>query len=706
MKNSKNILSLLSLITLFSTLSSCKNNVNNNVSSTSSVISTISSTSGSTSSEVVDTPLFKYVINTNNEATITAILDDSVTVLVIPDEIEGKKVTSIDLSEESYSKNVKSIKFGQYINNISFYNVDFDNLVKLEVDENSPYFIVKDNCIFSKELVRGYKVLYLGCNSSIIPDENVAGYENVALYTGAFYSTKLESIHISKNITDLGSPVFDCSKLAKITVAADNENFTDAGLNVVLGKNENNKSILYVTNKDAFVPNDSSICTEIARYVFSKLTIESITIPDNINEIDFNFYNCPNLKTIKLSSALQKIFFNSDTFKKCPQLSNIDTSNNTNYYFENNILYEPESPSSKTKFVVLSYIGRESTVTLDEKFVQIGTYAFAKNTTLKTVALPAKLSLIVDYAFQDSAIENINLENVSALKTGSFAGCKNLKTVELCSKLTTLNDGVLNGAVIEKLVINQAMQSLINLRNQPGDSTIDSYSIGNSTFFTNCYIKDIELKGEGNTYVFKNNQLLSVSNSRLLFIIGDDNNITIESTVNFIVNLKLYSTVDTTYNFPREVLSFGGCKNIKVGKTFTLPETVTMLCDKAFIATEFEEINLNNSLQLIGDRAFMASKVKKLIFPETVTKVGNYLLWNSMCEELEIKNGKTLAFTTTYSLNATNVKVLKYHGTKEDLKTAFTTKKSFENNFPSIQTIYLKNESGEFVSVAPSELTW
>ena len=706
MKKSKSILMSLSLLTLFSTLASCKNNANTNDTSSSCVISTVSSTSGPASNEVVDTPLFKYVINTNNEATITEILDNSVTELVIPDEIEGKKVTSIDLSEESYSKNVKSIKFGQYINNISFYNVDFDNLVKLEVDANNPYFIVKDNCIFSKELVRGYKVLYLGCNSSIIPDETVVGYENIALYTGAFYGTKLESIHISKNITDLGSPVFDCSKLTTITVAADNENYTDAGLNVVLGKNENNKSRLYVTNKDAFIPTDSSICTEITRYVFSKLQVENITIPENIKEIDYNFYNCPNLKTIKLSSVLRKIGFNSDTFKKCPQLINIDTSNNTNYYFENNLLYEPESPTSKTKFIVLSYIGRENTITLDEKFVQIATFAFAKNTTLKTVVLSAKLDLIQNNAFQDSVIENINLENVRALKPSSFAGCKNLKTVELCSQLTTLNDGVLNGAVIEKLVINQAMQSLINLRNEPGDSTINSYSIGNSTFFTNCYIKDIELKGEGNTYVFKNNQLLSVSNSRLLFIIGDDNNITIESTVNFIVNLKLYSSVDTTYNFPREVLSFGGCKNIKVGKNFTLPETVTMLCDKAFIATEFEEINLNNSLQLIGDRAFMASKVKKLIIPETVTKVGNYLLWNSMCEELEIKNSKTLAFTTSYSLKATNVKVLKYYGTKEELKTAFTTQSSFNNNFPSIQTIYLQNESGELVSILPSELTW
>ena len=685
MKKSKKLLMTLSLFSLVSTLSGCSKN--SNPSTASSI--TASTTSSTSSVEPEVTPTFKYTVSDSNEITITSINDDTIADLVIPDEIDGKKVTSVKLTKDSYSKNVKSIKFGKNVSSISLYNVYFQNLEKIEVDSENQNYLSKDNGIYSKKKWNDgnetYRSLYYGCKGLIIPDATVSGYEIIHIESSAFQNSNIESINIPANVTSIYTSgpyhaFLKTKNLKTITVSKDNSKYNDGdGSNVII-RSSGNDNYLIASNNEYTIPTDTNVCNKIDAYTFFFYDAETIVIPDNITSIaSSNFNYSPNLTTIKIGSGLKNF---TCYFEDCPLLKNFVISNaNTNFKFENNMLIS----GSTIKY----YTGSEENITIDSKFTTIGEYAFSNNKYIKNMTLSKSTQL--NYScFNGSTLETINLENVSDWGNSCFKNCKNLKTITIPAALNFGIAGVFKGAVIEKLILSQK-HSL-------------SYNGGGS--IEGCQIKELEFLNDDNKYkITSNKHVLSSDGTKLYFTYGDEKNIVVDDTVTVIYSLSFCNIKVDSVTFPQsltKIYRLGVQVNIK---NLDLPNLIT-IGSQAFKDINLEEITLHEGLTKIDSFAFSNTKIKSLVIPASVTTLGTTeIVADTPCEYLEIKN-KNLVFGK-YTLGSSNiVKTFKYHGTMIDFKKSFTTKDIFDRNFPRLEKLQLLDSSGNFIDVLPSSLTW
>ena len=173
--------------------------------------------------------------------------------------------------------------------------------------------------------------------------------------------------------------------------------------------------------------------------------ITSVKLPNTVTEIKYNaFHGCSSLKSINIPTAL--LTMGNGVFSYCPKLTDIDTNHNAFFNYKNGVLYK-----SSTVVAVPS----ASAVTVRSGSTTIADYAFAGNTNLTTVVLPAGMQRVGNHAFSDcnklntvnlpssvnfigygtfekTAIQNITLPSgVESIPTEAFSGCAALKTVTL-----------------------------------------------------------------------------------------------------------------------------------------------------------------------------------------------------------------------------------------------------------------------------------
>ena len=222
-----------------------------------------------------------------NEAILTEVPTEStVTDIIIPDEVDGKKVTKIDDFAACNLEAAKTISIGKNVKEIGPWA--FENNQKLEkyiVDKDNPYFCDVDGVLFTKDM----KTLLFypnakGVKTEIVKDET--GKESEASFseyvipdtvetirTKAFYKCPLlRSVTIPDSVKVLEEKAFfRCSSLQNITLP---ENLEYIG-------------------KDAF-----SYCTAFTE----------ITIPNSIKTIEtYAFYNCTNLKKVNVLKSEKEI---------------------------------------------------------------------------------------------------------------------------------------------------------------------------------------------------------------------------------------------------------------------------------------------------------------------------------------------------------------------------------------------------------------
>lgn len=111
----------------------------------------------------------------------------------------------------------------------------------------------------------------------------------------------------------------------------------------------------------------------------------------------------------------------------------------------------------------------------------VGSFAFANNSSIVEVTLPASLSEIKDSAFKGSSIKKINLSacsNISRIWQYAFANCKNLDTITFATFTSTDDMAV-------KLAINDyafsGCTALVTLNLPENLGTLDSYAFKGCT---------------------------------------------------------------------------------------------------------------------------------------------------------------------------------------------------------------------------------
>ncbi len=107
--------------------------------------------------------------------------------------------------------------------------------------------------------------------------------------------------------------------------------------------------------------------------------------------------------------------------------------------------------------VLVSYRGKEESVTIPEGIKVIGELAFRKKSNLKTVELPSTVEVIGRAAFEGcSSLQQIVLPNgIKSIDMQAFYGCKSLKEIVLPGSLQSFESDSFNGcSSLERIVVD------------------------------------------------------------------------------------------------------------------------------------------------------------------------------------------------------------------------------------------------------------
>lgn len=157
----------------------------------------------------------------------------------------------------------------------------------------------------------------------------------------------------------------------------------------------------------------------IGSYAFAQSGLTSLTLPASIESVgESAFSDCTSLQSVDLESATKLYVIESRTFSMCRTLSSV-TFNTTLQKIGS---YAFESSAMQN-------VNLEST-----RLIEIGMRAFRNGSTIQSVVFPSTLLTICVRAFEDcSALSSINCpQYLLSLETGAFSGCTNLLETVNC----------------------------------------------------------------------------------------------------------------------------------------------------------------------------------------------------------------------------------------------------------------------------------
>ena len=237
---------------------------------------------------------------------------------------------------------------------------------------------------------------------------------------------------------------------------------------------------------------------------------EKIILPKTIEEIDkFAFWNCSNLTSLVINSKVKSV--EPGIWGGCNKLNNVVIIDNSNFHFENSILYD----KNYTKIIAALQAGFYGDLTIKEGIKEIQYKAFAECKSLTSVIFPSTLNKIGRASFDSSGIASIIFnKNIEIIDSFAFSYCYQLKEVNLVEvKIKILEYAAFSNCNLEaiylpKLLIkmkemvfgNNPLKNIFCYSNMPSD--LFDFSMDNATFY-NVDIKKCKVhvpKGKTNIY--------------------------------------------------------------------------------------------------------------------------------------------------------------------------------------------------------------
>ncbi len=358
---------------------------------------------------------------------------------------------------------------------------------------------------------------------------------------GAFAECEsLTEIHIPEGIVDLGSLIEDCRDLETLYLPDSMKDFS-AG---ITGCSSLEKIAL--SGQNPYLETDESGCyskgKEKLLYLYDAADLTEYTALDSLREIAAGIFRNANLETVNLNQVER---IGKDVFNGCENLQSV--------FF-----------GAKTK--------------------TIGDSAFYGCVSLTEVTLPDGVDTIGTTAFSSCiGLEKVNFEGkVTKIGTNAFSDCTSLEEFDVPEGITYL-DSILEGC-----------ESLTRIRLS---STVRGFCYGEEMDFAPFYdvpsLQEIEVD-EQNKFMKMNGKGLYTADGTTLLYYCEDGATQVYQVVSGTVVIGAGAFRRPMFDGMETALS-----------EVALPESVKEIREGAFeYRAGLEQINLPDSLQTIGTRAF------------------------------------------------------------------------------------------------------
>ncbi len=559
---------------------------------------------------------FTYTTDENGFVEITGFNNESATSVIIPDEIEGKKVVRIGngafekhpaLEKLIISDNVETIcqrafykcyslnyiKLGKKVNKIekyafslceennNFASYEQKQITKLVIPENisdmhqNAFFYAAVEELIIPEYVTDINQQLLAFTvGKFSLDEN---NHNFVLQDNALYDKDITEL---KKYSKNAHGDFSLPSTVK-TIRFDAFNYCNnlTGIDLASYDSEGNEISQLETIEDyAFFD-----CTQLSSVVFGRKvknigvnafgllisphTIDNVQLPDKLESIDptsFHLCNFSKITVPETCSEINQVFLNND------QLSAVEVDkNNKIYTVENNILYSKD----KSSLIKCPANSRIKEYIVIPEVTTIETEAFSNCTTLQKVDL-----------------RNNNTGNVTEIKQSAFYACTNLTTLDLGQKMNKI--GAYAFSLYDKpivygttIVYQTILLEDLTIPDELKD--IDEHS------FYHCDIANVHIPATAVSiherfYCDTKTNSFDVSTDNQYF--SSENGVLYNKDKTILIKCPHSSSI-TSFTVPDTVktirsFSFNGVKL----KTITIPEGVTELEKEIFYDTELKTI--------------------------------------------------------------------------------------------------------------------
>lgn len=325
---------------------------------------------------------------------------------VIPSEIDGKTVSSIDIDPFCSISNKLVIPYGvKTIKNIG------DCVASVTVDENNQYFSSQDGTLFNKDKTELIKFFDYECEKYVVPD----GVTSIA--DNAFENMySLHEIVLPDSLKSIGKDAFDlCDKLSKIE-NLDNVEYVGEGAFASTPWYENQPDGIVYVGKTLF------------DYKGEMPKNTSVSVNEGTKSITSNAFSlCDGLVSLSIPESVENI--GESIVDGCKNLAKITVDeNNKNYSSQDGILFDKE----KTQLLVYPK-AKKGEYNIPDSVTEIGESSFAGCKYITSVNIPDGVTKIGSYAFAYCEhLTGINIpDGVKSIGGSAFFGCTSLSDISI-----------------------------------------------------------------------------------------------------------------------------------------------------------------------------------------------------------------------------------------------------------------------------------